>query len=493
MKTRIITTHFGPVSNNLARAVAKSCRRLNRRKFFLALDVIVVGVLLAGCGRTLTPTSTAVVTTPAATATSTSLLAPATTPTLAVTAPIATRVMTPAPSDVTVPPDETSGAPIAVGFFSAGVGDVPTGVLLGGAQPGRWRSPAEISLRGGEIYQLYSAEAYLGTAQGTAPYAQPPHFLSAQLVDLTPAPQAGQEIFAIGGEWNALPRPFQVLSNDIDLYRETVAERLQVNGLVDSPVQIHQTLRVDLDGNGTEEVMIAAAHFASRQLSVVTTGDYSLILLRTVVSDSVVSIPLVENYYVTNDAPAAANQYRIMAILDLNGDGQMEIVVRGERYEGQTTVVYEVADTTSQAVLISEAGVYPNNLAYQKPAHASTSRSEEPPAQAVDGNNSTQWGAGSHPPQWIEIDLGRDYHLTEIRLLVGQWPAGDTVHRIQGRSAGGAFVELHTFRQQTREGDWLILAPDAAMAGIQILRIETLSSPSWVAWKEIQVYGDPIP
>jgi hypothetical protein len=111
----------------------------------------------------------------------------------------------------------------------------------------------------------------------------------------------------------------------------------------------------------------------------------------------------------------------------------------------------------------------------------------------VDGNNITQWGAGAHAPQWIEIDLGGVYHITEIRLFVEQWPEGDTVHRVQGRSAGGAFVHLHTFRQKTSGGDWLILTPEPAIAGIQIIRIDTLSSPSWVAWGEIQVYGEAIP
>lgn len=139
------------------------------------------------------------------------------------------------------------------------------------------------------------------------------------------------------------------------------------------------------------------------------------------------------------------------------------------------------------------AAVSSDNLAYQKPARASASLSTEPPAQAVDENNSTQWGAGTHAPQWIEIDLGQAYHLTEIRLMVEQWPEGDTAHRIQGRSAGGAFVDLHTFRQKTSGCDWLIYTPEPATAGIQIIRVDTLSSPSWVAWREILVYGEAIP
>lgn len=130
------------------------------------------------------------------------------------------------------------------------------------------------------------------------------------------------------------------------------------------------------------------------------------------------------------------------------------------------------------------------NLAYQASVRASASLPGEPPANAVDENGATQWGAGTDAPQWIEIDLSREVRITEIRLLVAQWPAGTTVHRIRGRSPGGAFVDLHTFTQETAGGDWLIFTPVTPIDGIQSLRIDTLSSPSWVAWGEIEVYGE---
>ncbi len=134
-----------------------------------------------------------------------------------------------------------------------------------------------------------------------------------------------------------------------------------------------------------------------------------------------------------------------------------------------------------------------DNLAYGKPTRASASLPDEPPANAVDENSTTQRGAGTDAPQWIEVDLGRAYRITEIRLLVAQWPEGDTVHHVRGRSAGGTFVDLHTFRQKTKGGDWLIFTPETPTDGVQVIRIETRSSPSWVAWGEIQVHGQAIP
>jgi hypothetical protein len=134
-----------------------------------------------------------------------------------------------------------------------------------------------------------------------------------------------------------------------------------------------------------------------------------------------------------------------------------------------------------------------DNLAYQKPVRASANLPEEPPGYAVDEIDGTQWGSGRDAPQWIEVDLGESTRITEIRLLVAQWPEGVTVHHLRGRSAGGSFLELHTFRQETRGGDWLVLKPESPFDDIQIIRIDTVSSPSWVAWGEIQVYGEVVP
>ncbi|MDF1500570.1 MAG: hypothetical protein P1P76_08880 [Anaerolineales bacterium] len=52
-------------------------------------------------------------------------------------------------------------------------------------------------------------------------------------------------------------------------------------------------------------------------------------------------------------------------------------------------------------------------------------------------------------------------------------------------------MELHVFNQSTAGGDWLIFTPESLVEDVQVLRIDTLSSPSWVAWGEIQVFGEP--
>ena len=135
------------------------------------------------------------------------------------------------------------------------------------------------------------------------------------------------------------------------------------------------------------------------------------------------------------------------------------------------------------------AGVV-RNLALGARVRASGALPGEPPEQAVDGLSGTQWGAGASPPQWIEIELEAPARVSEIRLQVAQYPEGDTLHIIKARSADGNFVEVARISQFTRSEEWLMLKPAAPLDGVQVIRVETYTSPSWTAWKEIQIYGE---
>jgi hypothetical protein len=76
-----------------------------------------------------------------------------------------------------------------------------------------------------------------------------------------------------------------------------------------------------------------------------------------------------------------------------------------------------------------------------------------------------------------------------VRLSISQYPAGETEHRIYGRSApGGPLTLLETLRGPTTDPDVLDVTPATPWAQIRFLRIETVASPSDVAWREIEVY-----
>jgi FG-GAP repeat len=53
----------------------------------------------------------------------------------------------------------------------------------------------------------------------------------------------------------------------------------------------------------------------------------------------------------------APNAYKLIAVLDLDGDGKMEIVVRSDYYEGGATTIYRCDPKKIEAVLSVACGV----------------------------------------------------------------------------------------------------------------------------------------
>jgi len=143
-------------------------------------------------------------------------------------------------------------------------------------------------------------------------------------------------------------------------------------------------------------------------------------------------------------------------------------------------------DKSRLGLRLSGAGA---NLAYHKPVRFSTALPGNGGELAVDGNPGTWWSAGASAPQWIEVDLGAVYDIQSIRLVINQSPSGHTVHTVRGRGAGiqDAYTVLHTFEGITADGQVLSFEPAQPWQGIRYLRIETLESPSWVAWSEIEI------
>jgi len=132
-----------------------------------------------------------------------------------------------------------------------------------------------------------------------------------------------------------------------------------------------------------------------------------------------------------------------------------------------------------------------DNLAFGKPVTVSGDLPAEMAEFAVDENDGSQWGSGALPPQWIEIDLQGVFRVSEVRLMVAQWPAGETLHRVLVRQHGSQdFLQVHEFNQFTQDGDWLVFRPEKPIEKVEAIRIRTVSSPSGVAWKEIQVSGE---
>jgi predicted amidohydrolase YtcJ len=112
------------------------------------------------------------------------------------------------------------------------------------------------------------------------------------------------------------------------------------------------------------------------------------------------------------------------------------------------------------------------------------------PDRAFDGNPETVWSAGSHPPQWLDVDLLEGRVIDRIELQIAQDPAGRTVHQIwaRGGTPSDPPVLLREFDGTTQDGQVLSFAPGSTLPPYRHLRVLTTMSPSWVAWEEIRIH-----
>jgi hypothetical protein len=127
------------------------------------------------------------------------------------------------------------------------------------------------------------------------------------------------------------------------------------------------------------------------------------------------------------------------------------------------------------------------NLALGRPVRAS-GQVGAPAANAVDGSAATAWVSGGDAPQWLEVDLGSPARVTDVRLHVAQTPAGPTAHHVRALTPAG-WATLADLVGSTQDGQVLTIRPSQPLDGVRAIRVETSQSPSWVAWKEIEVLG----
>lgn len=123
-------------------------------------------------------------------------------------------------------------------------------------------------------------------------------------------------------------------------------------------------------------------------------------------------------------------------------------------------------------------------------ATASQSLPDHPPADAIDGSTDTWWGAGSGPEQWIQLDLGSPTRVSRIRLVISQFPEGETDHQLWVGAQVNSLTMVHEFKGTTADLGVLEFIPPSPLADIRYVKIVTTQSPSWVAWREIEVTGN---
>src|SRR4030095_10838723 len=169
--------------------------------------------------------------------------------------------------------------------------EVKSGYLFGATADGKWikAEQAAKALNNETTYQVYGLTQSLGEAKGGQPKPSEEEVCSDILtVALSPTPDNGA--VALAAPWNALPRKPQMIDRTQKVYVDAVRDFLKTKGINEPKVKIENIVRVDLDSDGEEEVLISATNYFQKEEGAPMrspAGSYSMVLLRRVVAGKV--------------------------------------------------------------------------------------------------------------------------------------------------------------------------------------------------------------
>jgi hypothetical protein len=216
--------------------------------------------------------------------------------------------------------------------------------LLGGVENGKFvdAKTTAAKLKGGENYTLFGIE---GVNEGEFTIAKPENDQDVcedfYYVEPSEGIVSGVAL-GDGYKWNPMPRVPKSIDLNGAVYKKAVADVLRTKGIVKTTIKLTQAVRIDLEGDGTEEVLIAATFYKGGLQASSAKNDYSFILLRKIVGGKVQNIVVAGDFLTKASDFGAPNEYEISAIADLNGDGKMEMILYGAYYEGASAWAVEM-------------------------------------------------------------------------------------------------------------------------------------------------------
>lgn len=161
-----------------------------------------------------------------------------------------------------------------------------------------------------------------------------------------------ESMVGVASGWVTGQREVRDLSPTDPSYIQAVTEWFQSQGNSPAAIQITRILQADLEGDGVDEVLLSASYFKDTSGHMTETGDYSVVLMRKVSGNQVLTIPLISEYYVSR-APELSypKTYTLAEAIDLNQDGTLEVVVDVSRWEGGGAIVFRVDGQNVREVL----------------------------------------------------------------------------------------------------------------------------------------------
>jgi hypothetical protein len=103
--------------------------------------------------------------------------------------------------------------------------------------------------------------------------------------------------------------------------------------------------------------------------------------------------------------------------------------------------------------------------------------------------NALYYNSGGDAPQYVQLQLPAASNITAVCLKVAQTPTGITHHQLFVGPSSNPTLLVSNLNGSTFNNEWINISYNPALTNVQFLLLNTLSSPSWVAWIKFLVYG----
>lgn len=192
------------------------------------------------------------------------------------------------------------------------------GWVLASVVGGQWSAPdrARICQVPWQLYQVAGPSEPRKVTCSAEDDAPP------ETVFLTPASSLGTGQLELSAKPAASPRTKASLPKDSRLYVDVIKKHLGKKRL---PPQIHWLERVDLDGDGTDEVVFVASSRAPGEQSPARPDDWAIAGIRYV-EGKVPKIVELARHDKTGEQLGPA-EITLRGLVDLDGDGRIEVVM----------------------------------------------------------------------------------------------------------------------------------------------------------------------
>lgn len=239
--------------------------------------------------------------------------------------------------------------------------ELPWKFVIGGYEDGKWLTSEMAGKRLSAPrtnYRVFTLEGEVGKATGTKAGPEEDVCPDVWVQQLTPEPDLNMKAVGVNTPWDPMPRKVSIKDTTQEAYVKAVRQILVKNGIVKPEVKITQILRVDLDGDGEEEVLLSATSYLDPAEAISPrSGNYSFVAMRRLVGGKVRTQVVAADFYPKADENAAPLTYSVMGVLDLDGDGALEVIVNSTYYEGGGVEVWRLQKDELTRVLQIDCGV----------------------------------------------------------------------------------------------------------------------------------------